>query len=360
MGERALIAAIVAALGTRSDRIVRWSGDDAAVVRARPYAVTSVDAMVDGVHFLLGHPRVTTEDVGWRAMAAATSDLAAMGADPGEAYVSLGLPRDTGADAALGLARGMEALAESSGMTIAGGDVVASPVLWLSVTVTGWADRAEDLVGRDGAQPGDTVVVTGALGGSGAGLALLRAGGAVGVDGESARAEQGGSETATVGDGSARAGAADAGGAASDEPGRPDDERTAALLRAHLRPEPRLALGRALATAGATAMIDLSDGLATDADHIARSSGVRLDLSLADVPVAAGVAAIVGAAGDAAARFAATAGEDFELCACLPPGVAVGGTTVVGTVRAADGEPGVTFRAADGAAVPLAGFEHDV
>ena len=93
MDEFALIAAAREIFGTRSDRVLRGSGDDAAVVRARPLSVTSVDAMVDGVHFRLG-ATASAEDVGHRALAAALSDLAAMGADPGEAYVVLGLPAD--------------------------------------------------------------------------------------------------------------------------------------------------------------------------------------------------------------------------------------------------------------------------
>ena len=92
MSELSLIAAFEALLRPRSQRIVRWLGDDAAVVRARPFAVTSVDAMVDGVHFRLDHPGVTAADAGHRALAAALSDLAAMGAEAGEAYVAMGIP----------------------------------------------------------------------------------------------------------------------------------------------------------------------------------------------------------------------------------------------------------------------------
>src|SRR5215831_14705113 len=97
-GELSLIAAFEELLSPRSDRIVRWVGDDAAVVRARPFAVTSIDAMVDGVHFRLDHPGVTAADAGHRALAAALSDIAAMGADAGEAYVAIGVPEGLGAD----------------------------------------------------------------------------------------------------------------------------------------------------------------------------------------------------------------------------------------------------------------------
>src|ERR1700710_2641102 len=92
MGELDVIAAFQRLLVNRSERVVRWSGDDCAVVRSRPVQAVSVDAMVDGVHFRLGHPSVTTADIGHRALAGALSDLAAMGADAGEAYVVLGIP----------------------------------------------------------------------------------------------------------------------------------------------------------------------------------------------------------------------------------------------------------------------------
>ena len=127
-GEFSLIAAFEELLRPRSDRIVRWVGDDAAVVRARPFAVTSVDAMVDGVHFRLDHPGVTTADAGHRALAAALSDLAAMGADAGEAYVAMGVPDGLGADAVVDCVSAMEALADRTGTTIAGGDLVRATV----------------------------------------------------------------------------------------------------------------------------------------------------------------------------------------------------------------------------------------
>ncbi len=116
-------------------------GDDAAVVRARPWSATSIDTMVEGVHFRLGEGWATPAEVGHRALAAALSDLAAMGAEPGEAYISLGLPEGFSEEQALALVAGADMLALRSGTAIAGGDVVSSPVLSVSVTVTGWAER---------------------------------------------------------------------------------------------------------------------------------------------------------------------------------------------------------------------------
>jgi thiamine-monophosphate kinase len=287
-------------------------------------SVTTVDAMVENVHFRLDPGWASPAEVGHRALAAALSDLAAMGADAGEAYLVLGLSAGFTEGRAMELVRGARALAERTGTVIAGGDVVGAPALLVAVTAIGWADAEDRLVRRGGARAGDLIGVTGSLGGAGAALAVL--------------------------EGRARGG--------------PD---VAACLQRARAPAPRLKEGRALAAAGARAMIDVSDGLAVDAAHIGRASGVRLRVDLASLPLQDGVEAVSGQLGVPPWRLAAGTGEDYELCFCIAPErrtraeealAQAGGAPVSWIGEVGEGAPGATLLDEAGREAAPGGFEH--
>ena len=325
MGEFELLAKLRQRLPPAGSRVKLGSGDDAAVSLPGGATATSVDAIVDGVHFRRGESGLET--VGRKALATALSDLAAMGAEAGEGYVVLGAPPDLGEEDLLALLDGLLGLATATGTTIAGGDVTRAPVLTLAVTVVGHAPAAENFVTRAGARPGDVLVLTGELGAAAAGRLLL------------------------------------------DDPGIAAAVPTAAaerLRHPQLDPAPRLRSGQALASAGARAMIDLSDGLAADAGHLARASALGLEIDAGALPLAKGVAEVAASVGREPLHLAVSGGEDYELLAALPANrveeaaTAVGGaaeTTLAPIGRVAQGE-GVRIRLPGGASLEAGGYDH--
>lgn len=277
-GEFELIARLAERIGPPTGRVRVGVGDDAAVTVPGGATAVSVDALVEGVHFKRSWAPLPA--IGHKALAAALSDLAAMGAAAGEAYTVLGVPADLDEAGCLELYAGIEALARKTGTALAGGDVTRAPALTLAVTVVGHAAEAAQLVTRAGARPGDVLALTGELGGAAAGLRLL---------------EDPALRRALAGDQAER------------------------LVRRQLAPIPLLDAGRALAAAGATALIDVSDGLAADAAHLSAASGVAIEIDAARVPLAAGAAEVAEAAGGDPAITALGGGEDYELLAVLPP-----------------------------------------
>ena len=325
MGEFELLAKLRERLPQAGSRVKLGSGDDAAVTVPGGATATSVDAIVEGVHFRREESGL--EVVGRKALATALSDLAAMGAEAGEAYVVLGAPPDLGEDDFLSLLDGLLGLAAETGTTLAGGDVTRAPALTLAVTVVGHAASADAFVTRSGAQAGDVLVLTGEIGGAAAGRLLL------------------------------------------DDPSLAQaiPEDTASRLRARqLDPTPRLRSGLALAAAGARAMIDISDGLAGDAGHLARASGVALGIEAGTLPLAKGVAEVAAAAGRDPLQLAASGGEDYELLAALPAeslgeaSTALGAaaeTTLTPIGRVAAGE-GAEIRLPGGELLEAGGYDH--
>jgi thiamine-monophosphate kinase len=276
MGEFELLARVRERLPAGGPRVHLGSGDDAAITVPGSATATSVDALVDGVHFR--RELASPAQIGHKALATALSDLAAMGAEPGEAYVALGVPPDLDEDGCIELLDGLLELATATGTTLAGGDVTRAGELFLALTVVGHAPSPEAFVTRSGAQPGDALVVTGEIGGAAAGLQLLQD-----TDWSS--------------------------------------PNWSGVLRARqLEPTPRLGAGRALAVAGATAMIDLSDGLGGDAGHLAERSGVGLRIEAAALPLAKGVSEVAAAAAREPLDLALSGGEDYELLASISAG----------------------------------------
>lgn len=303
------IRKIIQALGPAAAGL----GDDCGLIPTSDGTFAfSTDVSVEGVHFRLDW--IDYANVGWRATAAALSDLAGEGADPLGVLCAVTLPADAPESQLIEVMTGAGAAAASVGAAVLGGDLSSGPVWSVAVTVVGRASRP---VTRAGAKPGDGIWVTGTLGGSRAALEAWRRG----------------------------------------------DQPVPGARKRYAHPEPRIAAGGWLARHGARAMIDLSDGLAGDAAHLAAASSVCLEVTLDAIPVAAEVNPEAARLGLPAARFAAEGGEDFELLVALPAefdsaselaaecGIPL---TRIGTVRAGNGVQFIE----NGAAVSLTGFNH--
>lgn len=261
-------------------------GDDAAVLPPSPGPVVTVDTSLEGIHF----PDDWDDPAGiaYRAIAVSLSDLAAMGATPGQVLIALGVPTGRVREFWFSLADGTVEAADRFGVDLAGGDVVRSPVLFLSVTAIGSFPEGWDPVTRAGARPGDLVGVTGSLGGARVGLAL--------------RGDLGSGALADV------------------EMLQSQRAAISRLIDRYLQPVPRLEEGVAFGEEGASAMIDLSDGLLADLAHIARESGVRIELDPDSVPVDPDLEEVGDLPGAADPLVnALIGGDDYELVLTLPP-----------------------------------------
>ena len=321
VGEFGLIARLDAALPDevrRSSNVELEIGDDAAIWQPGPGAsvVITTDSLVEEIHFRLDW--TDWESLGHKALAVNVSDLAAMGAEPRLAVVTLGLRGSERIADLEALYSGMGDLARRYGVVIAGGDIVRSPYgLALHITALGELPGEKRLT-RSGARPGDIIGVTGTLGASAAGMQLL----------------------------------------AGDEALR--QAATADLLvQAHLRPEPRVPLGQILREEGATAAMDLSDGLMGDLPKILAASNVSAEIDLRAIPVAAAVRALFP---EQWLAFATRGGEDYELLFTVPADrwatvhealAAAGGQVhAVGRILPAGGSPSITVIGLDGVARP--------
>jgi thiamine-monophosphate kinase len=280
IGEFGLIDRLKEKVFQDDHRVVVGIGDDAAAIRASSgeLLLVTTDVLVERVHF---DRRVHSfRHIGWRAMAANVSDIAAMGGRPGHALVSICLPGNIAVEQAEEIYEGMQAVADEYDVHIIGGDTVRAPrELVISVCLTGEAEE-KTLVTRAGARVGDKICVTGHLGGSRAGLLMLQP-----------AEDLAGSTTGSL----------------------PENEWSRIRDR-HLWPRPRLREAQLLAAGGSIhAMIDVSDGLAGEVGHIARESGLGAEIWSEKIPLDPQTRRVAEHLGAPALEFALHGGEDFEL-----------------------------------------------
>jgi len=242
------------------DDAAAWYGDNSV-------QLATVDSFIQDVHFSLA--TASWNELGWKALAASLSDIAAMGGVPRYALVSLALPGHTEVEDVTALYKGMIDLAQQFEVAIVGGDTSSAPVVAITITVLG-STRSEDkcILTRSAARPGDKIAVTGYLGGAAAGSEML---------------------TKKL---------------------QFDPEATASLKGAFLHPYPRIAEGQLLADQGVKTAIDISDGLISDLSHICKASQVSARIEVDRVPIQPAVRANFG---DRALELALSGGEDYEL-----------------------------------------------
>jgi len=321
VGELGLIRRIREAVGGAEEPgVIIGIGDDAAVLALGPGAalLATTDLVVEDVHFrrAFASPR----DIGWKAVAVNLSDIAAMGGRPRWALVGLAIPASTEVDEVEAFYEGMREAAASHNVAIVGGDTSESPRGWfVSVTLLGEHTGTPRL--RSAARPGDVVAITGTVGRSAAGLAVLESGvervRAAGIDAEAVEE----------------------------------------LRRAHLRPTARVAEGRWLGeAAGVHAMMDCSDGIATDLGHMCRESGVGARVRIDRLPVAEAAREAARALGRDPIEWAAAGGEDYELLLTCDPASA--GALAAG-LRAATGTAFTVIGEIDGSATGIIWVEPD-
>jgi thiamine-monophosphate kinase len=276
-GEFGLIADLARIFGPPPPGVVLGIGDDCAVLETggEDYLLWTVDTLLEGVHFDLGY--TSLRQLGRKSLAVNLSDIAAMGGIPQYALLSLGWPPNRDLAQALHIGQGLSEVAREFQTALIGGDTVASPGgVAVTVAVLGRVPKGE-LLTRTGARVGDGIYVTGPLGESAAGLEVLRR-----------------------------------------RPSLPA-ALTSPLTEAHLDPTPQVAAGRLLAEHHlATALIDLSDGVASDLGHLCRLSGVGARLQEAAVPVSPEVRAVAAALGLDPVTLALAGGEDYELLFTSP------------------------------------------
>ena len=249
-----------------SRRIISDIGDDTAAWHAADSVqLATVDAMVQDVHFTLD--TITWEELGWKSLAINLSDIAAMGGVPEFALIALGLPGDTGVENIKKIYEGILELANRHDVAVVGGNMCSSPVISITITVTGSSPDGK-LLRRSMAKPGDIIAMTGYAGSAAAGLAMLK------------EKLQFGAETATY------------------------------LRTAFTRPQPRIVEGQLLLKHGVTTAIDISDGLLADLRHICEASEVGALVNVDKVPVHAGIQSKFG---ERARELTLTGGEDYEL-----------------------------------------------